>query len=155
MADLNNVVGQMALAVKKKHTDISTATTALQGAYQSAATDFQNQEVQAESDYQNFYTTDNNGKISVETGKFADAIAAIEAQKRAILDDDGDDTLVDTMAEMAEDIKNSFDDYLTQDTTNEGLLSGFRNDIESRWGAISDYTVDDSQALAFAAESVA
>ena len=155
MADLNNVVGQMALAVKKKHTDISTATTALQGAYQSAATDFQNQEVQAERDYQNFYTTDNNGKISVETGKFADAIAAIEAQKRAILDDDGDDTLVDTMAEMAEDIKNSFDDYLGQDTTNEGLLSGFRNDIAGLWGAISDYTVDDSQALVFAAESVA
>ena len=155
MADLNNVVGQIALAVKKKHTDITTATGALQSAYQTAATNFQNQEVQAESDYQGHYTTDNNGKIAIETGKFADAIAAIEAQRLAIVNDDGDDTLVDTMAEMAEDIKESFDEYVAQDATNEGLLSGFRNDIAGRWGAISDYTVDNNLALTFAAESVA
>ena len=155
MADLNNVVGQMALAVKKKHTDITTATSALQNAYQTAATDFQNQEVQTENDYQTAYTLDNNGKITTETGKFADAIAAIVAQKEAIINDDGDDTVVDTMAEMAKDIKDSFDDYVAQDAANEGLLSGFRNDIAGLWGAISDYTVDDSQALAFAAESVA
>ena len=59
------------------------------------------------------------------------------------------------MAEMAQDIKDSFDDYVAQDATNEGLLSGFRNDIAGAWGAAADYTVDDALALTFAAESVA
>lgn len=155
MADLNNVVGQMALAVKKKHTDITTATSALRSAYDQAATAFQTQEVQAESDYQAAYTSDNNAKVAIETGKFADAITAIEAQKAAIVNDDNDDTLVDTMAEMEQDIKDSFDDYVAQDAANEGLLSGFRNDVAGAWGATADYTVDDALALTFAPESVA
>ena len=41
---------------------------------------------------------------------------------------------------MQEDISSSFAEYLDQDRFNELALQGFRNDIETRWGTMSQYT---------------
>ena len=139
----NNVVSQIAKAMKKMKVDTEGSIDAKKLAYDAQSDTFETARAAAQSAFDVAYAAKETAKASAEAASLAASLAAVQAARDAIVNDDSNASVVDTLAEMNDQINADLAEYTAQQSTYEGQLDASRLSITSGWGDMGDYSNDD------------
>jgi hypothetical protein len=142
----NNVMSQIAKAMKKMKVDTEGSIDSKKLAYDAQSDTFEAARAAAQLAFDTAYAAKETAKASSEAASLSASLAAVQAASDAIVNDDADASVVDTLAEMEAQINADLAAYTAQQTAYEGQLDASRLAITNAWGVMGDYSNDDDSS---------
>ena len=135
-----NVIALVAKAIKMRKGEIEGDITSKDADYKAVSSDFETARASALSTFDTAYSAKEQAKDDDEAAALQAALNAVQAARDAIVVDDGDPSVVDTLAEMETQINNELTAFNTQQGLNEQSLATDRTAIETAFGVNADYS---------------
>ena len=135
-----NVIALVAKAIKMRKGEIEGDITSKDAAYKLVSSQFANARTTALSTFDTDYSNKETVKDGEEAAALQAALDAVQSARDAIVVDDNDPSVVDTLAEMETQINNELTAFNTKQSQNESALATDRTAIESAFGVNTDYS---------------
>lgn len=135
-----NVIALIAKAVKLKKGHIEGDIASEDAAYKAESTTFEAARQAAQSAFDSSYASKEAAKDLLEEAALQAALDAVQDARDAIVNDDGDVSVIDTLAEMEAQINAELASFQSQQSAYELALQNARDSIATSFGIISDFT---------------
>lgn len=135
-----NVIALVAKAVKMRKGEIEGDISTKDAAYKLVSSDFATARANALSQFDTDYSAKEVAKDSDEAAALQVALDAVQAARDAIVLDDADASVVDTLAEMEAQIDAELANFTNQQGLNEVSLLADRTAVANDFGVNADYS---------------
>lgn len=147
-----NVIALIAKAIKLKKGDIETDISSLDDAYKLVSSQFSQLRAQALENFETLYSQKETDKNTLELEALSQALQAVQNARDIIVNDDGEPSVIDTLAEMEAQINQELTNFTTAKSNYEQLLQDARDLIATDFGAFSEYS--DSYDSSYTSQTV-